>query len=192
MELKLGVVFAGYFEHPFTFSEENRLFVAVKCDGSAFAAEKLFKHLFVCSGNPECLVVSQGAEVALGIVFVLQTEFDDIELQFSDGADDFAVAELDEELGEPSSVSWRMPLSSCFCFMGSRFSSALKISGEKLGMPRKCSSSPSVSVSPILSDPLSYRPMTSPGQASSMMLFSFAMKWVGLEKRTFFCSRVWV
>lgn len=38
VELKLGVVFAGYFEHPFTFSEENRLFVAVKCDGSAFAA----------------------------------------------------------------------------------------------------------------------------------------------------------
>ena len=37
----------------------------------------------------------------------------------------------------PSSISWRMPFSSCFDFIGSVFSIYLNISGEKEGSPRK-------------------------------------------------------
>ena len=84
----------------------------------------------------------------------------------------------------PSSISWLMPFSSCFVFMGSAFSMYLNISGEKEGRPRKCSCSPSVSVSPILKMPLSGKPTMSPAQASSMVSLRWAMNCVGLEKRT--------
>ena len=76
-----------------------------------------------------------------------------------------------------------MPLLSCLAFIGSSFSIYLNISGEKLGRPRKWSTSPSVSVSPILKLPLSGKPMMSPAHASSMVLFFCAMNCVGEEKR---------
>ena len=47
-------------------------------------------------------------------------------------------------------------------FMGSAFSIYLNISGEKLGKPLKCNSSPAVSVSPILKLPVSGKPTMSP------------------------------
>ena len=51
----------------------------------------------------------------------------------------------------------------CLDFIGSAFSIYLNNSGEKLGIPLKCSFSPSVRVSPILKVPVSCKPMISPG-----------------------------
>ena len=59
----------------------------------------------------------------------------------------------------------------------------LNISGEKLGIPLKCNSSPLVSVSPILKFPVSGKPTISPAKASSTVSFFCAIKAVGLEKR---------
>src|ERR1051326_9446971 len=49
----------------------------------------------------------------------------------------------------PSSVSCSRPLLSCFVFIGSVFTTYLKSSGEKRGIPLKFIFSPSVSVSQI-------------------------------------------
>ncbi len=90
MELKLGVVIPGNFQHPVAFGKKYGVIFLVVSDGVPFAAKKLFKHLFVVTGNPECLVEAQGSKVTLGAVFMFQAEFDDIELQLSNSTDNFA------------------------------------------------------------------------------------------------------
>ena len=88
---------------------------------------------------------------ALRAVFVEQTILYNLKLQLSDSADKFAAIKLvDKQLRHASSISCSMPLFSCLVFIGSVFSIYLNISGEKLGKPLKCKSSPAVSVSPIL------------------------------------------
>ena len=79
---------------------------------------------------------------------------------------------LTKSCATPSSINCSIPLFNCLVFMGSAFSMYLNISGEKLGSPRKCIISPSVSVSPILNMPLSGSPTMSPGQAR-LSCFSF-------------------
>ncbi len=76
----------------------------------------------------------------------------------------------------PSSAIWPSASRSFFCFIESPIFTRRRISGAKLGTPRKTRSSPSVSVSPMRSRPWLGMPTTSPGHASSASWRSCAKK----------------
>ena len=107
--------------------------------------------LIVVALNPASLIEAYWLPSALSPVFMKQAILNHLKLKLADSADNFPSVEIICEYpATPSSISWLIPLSSCFCFIGSAFSIYLNISGEKEGRPLKCKSSPEVSVSPIL------------------------------------------
>ena len=96
--------------------------------------------------------------------------------------------QLDEDPIGDSMIDYLIDLDNEEPFLD--YKETLNISGEKVGMPVNCICSPSVSVSPILKLPVSNKPTTSPGNASSITSFSRARKEYGLLKRTSFPTRV--
>jgi hypothetical protein len=80
----------------------------------------------------------------------------------------------------PSSASCCRPFCSCFIFSGLRIWARRKCSGAKQGMPVNLRSSPSLKASPSSTVPWLGMPRMSPGQASSVVLRSWAMKVMAL------------
>src|SRR5574343_483547 len=80
----------------------------------------------------------------------------------------------------PSSANCCKPFCNCFIFSGLAIRARRKCSGAQDGMPVKRRSSPSVKVSPRRIVPWLGMPMMSPGQASSVVERSRAMKVMAL------------
>src|SRR3954470_13188524 len=89
----------------------------------------------------------------------------------------------------PSCESCWRPFSSCLRLRASLLRSRAKISGEKRGSSANSMTGCSQSVSPMRRAPVSKRPMTSPGYASSMTCRSLPKSWCGMERRMSFSSR---
>ena len=80
----------------------------------------------------------------------------------------------------PSSAICSSARPRCLAFIGSSGRTRRRNSGAKLGMPVKCSASPSVSASPMRSVPWFGMPMMSPAHASSASSRSLAWNSIAL------------
>ena len=101
VELDVLEVLLGHAEDVAGIGEEDVAAFLVLSHVLILAFLEVLELLFVVARNPAGLVEMDGLPTALGIVLILKTILNDLELQLANGADDLAPVELvDEQLGD--------------------------------------------------------------------------------------------
>ena len=144
VEAYLGEIGLRHLQHIVAVGKEYVATVLVGSHELVLSLLEGFESFRVIALNPACLVEAYGLPPALRAVFVQKTVLDHLELELTDGADDFSSVEL---VGEQLRHTFVHKLVYAFVeLLGFHrvgvLDVYLNISGEKLGNPLKCISSP--------------------------------------------------
>ena len=94
VEGDFGKILLSHLQHIVAVGKEHVAALGIECHELVLALLERVEGFLIVTLDPTCLVQVDGFPTALSAILMQQAVLDDLKLQLSNGADDFAVIEL--------------------------------------------------------------------------------------------------